>query len=58
MSDTAVLEKVEALTRAVERLQERIEDLEDLHDLQAAAVENGNERLIPWEQVKTELDIE
>jgi hypothetical protein len=25
-------------------------------DLQAAIAENGNEPLIPWEQVKTELD--
>jgi hypothetical protein len=57
MNDTAVLQKVEALTKTVERLQERIEDLEDLRDLQAAIVENGNEPLIHWEQAKTELDI-
>jgi hypothetical protein len=56
MNDTAVLQKVEALTKTVERLQERIEDLEDLRDLQAAIVENGNEPLIPWEQAKAELD--
>jgi hypothetical protein len=58
MSDAAVLEKVEALSKAVERLQERIEDLEDLRDLQTAVAENGNEPLIPWEQVRTELDLD
>jgi prefoldin subunit 5 len=58
MSDTAVLEKVEALTKAIERLQERIENLEDLRDLQAAVAENGKEPLIPWGQAKTELDID
>jgi hypothetical protein len=57
MSDVAVLEKVETLTKTVERLQERIEDLEDLRDLQAAVAENGSEPLIPWEQVKAQLEI-
>lgn len=57
MSDAAVLEKVETLAKTVERLKERIEDLEDLRDLQAAVAENGNEPLIPWEQVKAELDL-
>ncbi len=58
MSDPAVLEKVETLAKTVERLQERIEDLEDLRDLQAAVTENGNEPLIPWEQAKAELELD
>lgn len=58
MNDTAMLQKVEALTKTVERLQERVEDLEDLRDLQAAIAENGNEPLIPWDQVKAELELE
>ena len=58
MNDTAVLERVEALTKSVERLQERVEDLEDLRDLQAAIAENGAEPLIPWEQVKAELKLD
>jgi hypothetical protein len=58
MNDSAILQKVEALTKTVERLQERVEDLEDLRDLQAAVVENGNEPLIPWEQAKSELDLD
>jgi hypothetical protein len=58
MTDAAVLEKVEVLARTVERLQERIEDLEDLRDLQAAIAENGDQPLIPWEQVKADLDLD
>jgi hypothetical protein len=58
MNDTAVLQKVEALTKTVERLQERVEDLEDLRDLQAAVAENGSEPFIPWEQVKAELEMD
>jgi len=57
MSDAAVLQKVETLTKTVERLQERVEDLEDLRDLQAAIAENGSEPLIPWEKAKAELEI-
>lgn len=58
MSDAAVLQKVEELTKVVEHLQERVEDLEDLRDLQAAIAENGNQPLIPWEQAKAELDLD
>jgi hypothetical protein len=58
MSDAAVLQKVEQLTKAVEHLKERVEDLEDLRDLQAAIAENGNEPLIPWEQAKAELNLD
>jgi hypothetical protein len=58
MNDTAVLQKVEELTKTVVRLQERVEDLEDLRDLQAAIAENGDEPLIPWEQAKKELELD
>ena len=58
MSDAALLEKVETLAKTVEQLRERIEDLEDLRDLQAAVAENGNEPLIPWDQVKAELELD
>jgi hypothetical protein len=58
MNDTAVLQKVEALAKTVERLETRVEDLEDLRDLQAAIAENGAEPLIPWEQAKAGLDID
>jgi len=42
----------------VVRLQERVEDLEDLRDLEAAIAENAGKPLIPWEQVKPELELE
>ena len=58
MNDTTVMERVEALTQTVARLQERIEDLEDLRDLKAAIAENGNEPLIPWEKAKADLDLD
>jgi hypothetical protein len=58
MNDAAVLQKVEALTKTVERLQERVEELEDVRDLQVAIAENGPAPLIPWEQAKTELDLD
>jgi len=57
MNDTAVLQKVESLAKTVERLQERVEELEDLRDLQAAIAENGNAPLIPWEQAKADLGL-
>jgi len=57
MNDAAVLQKVETLAKTVERLEQRVEDLEDLRDLQAAIAENGNEPLIPWEKAKAELDL-
>jgi len=57
MNEVAVLEKVEALTKTVAELQKRVEDLEDLRDLQAAITENGNEPLILWEKAKADLDL-
>jgi hypothetical protein len=58
MSDAAILEKIESLSQTVARLQERVEDLEDLRDLEEAIVENAGRPLIPWEQVKRELEID
>lgn len=58
MSEAAILEKIESLNQTVARLQRRIEDLEDLHDLEAAIAENADKPLIPWEQVKVELERE
>lgn len=58
MSETAILEKIESLSQAVTRLQERVEDLEDLRDLEEAIAENDGKPLLPWEQVKMELDLD
>ena len=57
MTEAAILEKIETLHQAVARLQERLEDLEDLRDLEAAIAENAGRPLIPWDQAKAELDI-
>jgi hypothetical protein len=50
MNEAVVLEKVEELTKTVEELPQRIENLKDLRDLLAAIAENGNEPLIPWDK--------
>jgi hypothetical protein len=58
MTEPAILEKIETLNQAVARLQQRVEDLEDLRDLESAIAENADKPLIPWEQAKTELERE
>lgn len=58
MSEAMILERLETLNQAVTRLQQRVEDLEDLHDLEAAIAENDGRPLIQWEQAKAELDLE
>ena len=57
-TDAAILEKIETLNHAVARLQQRVEDLEDLRDLESAIAENAGKPLIPWEQVKAEFERE
>jgi predicted nucleic acid-binding Zn-ribbon protein len=57
MTDAAIREKIEALTQVVARLQQRIEDLEDLRDLEAAIAENAGKPLASWEAVKADLDL-
>ena len=58
MSEAAILEKIETLSGKVTRLEERVEDLEDLRDLEEAIAENAGKPLIPWEDVKSELKLE
>lgn len=58
MSESAILEKIESLSQTVARLQERVEDLEDLRDLEEAIAENAGKPLIPWEKAKAELDLD
>jgi hypothetical protein len=59
MSDAA-LEKptLESLAADVRRLQERLEDVEDLMELRAAVERNAGKSGIPWEKVKTELNLD
>lgn len=63
MSNTATIDHPEPLTlekvyRELQILRERVEDIEDLHDLEEAIVENGGKPLIPWEEAKKELDLD
>ena len=60
MSNGTVAEKptLESLAAAVRRLQERIEDMEDLMELRAAVERNADKPGVPWDQVKTELNLE
>jgi len=59
MSNTA-LEKptLESLAVEVRRLQERLEDMEDLMELRAAVERNAGKPGTPWEQVKAELELD
>jgi hypothetical protein len=43
--------------RQLQRLRRRVEDLEDLHDLNAAIERNAGKPGIPWERAKKELGL-
>ena len=61
MNDTAVIEEIERLSRTVQRLETRVEELEireDLWDLENAIVNNGKQPLVPWDQAKVMLDLD
>jgi hypothetical protein len=49
---------LKSLALEVRRLQERLEDMEDLMELRAAVERNAGKPGLPWEQVKAELEIE
>jgi hypothetical protein len=46
---------VRALHEELNRLRERVEDLEDLRELNEAIARNKGRRLIPWDEVKKGL---
>ena len=48
---------LEELAAEVARLRERVEDLEDARELDAAIRRNSDKALIPWEQAKKKLDL-
>ena len=60
MSDVSIAEKptLESLALAVRRLQERLEDMEDLLELRAAVERNTGKPGTAWEEVKAELDLD
>lgn len=60
MNDAGTAEKptLESLALELRRVQERLEDLEDLMGLRAAVERNAGKPGVPWEQVKAELDLD
>jgi hypothetical protein len=60
MSNVASLKKptLKSLAAEMRRLQERIEDMEDLIELRSAIERNVGKPGVPWKQVKTELDLD
>ena len=60
MSNVASLKKptLKSLAAELSRLQERIEDMEDLIELRGAIERNAGKPGVPWEQVKRELDLD
>ena len=60
MSDRLIAKKptLESLAAAVRRLQERLEYMEDLMELRAAVERNAGKPGVPWEKVKTELELD
>ena len=48
---------LEEIAAELARLRERVEDLEDARELDAAIRRNGDKPLIPWDQAKKELGL-
>ena len=46
-----------ALHRELVELRQRVEDLEDLRELNQAIERNGNRPLVPWAKAKKELGL-
>jgi hypothetical protein len=60
MSNVASIKKptLESLAAEMRRLQERIEDMEDLMELRSAIERNAGKPGGAWEQVKAELELD
>jgi hypothetical protein len=48
---------LEELAAEVSRLRERVEDLEDARELDAAIRRNADNPLIPWDKAKKDLGL-
>ena len=60
MSDLAQGSKdpaIREIAAELARLTDRVEDLEDARELDAAIWRNGGKPLIPWEQAKKEIGL-
>lgn len=49
---------LKSLAAEVRRLQERVENMEDLIELRSAVKRNGGKPGVPWKKVKAELDLD
>jgi len=49
---------LKSLADQMRRLQQRIEDMEDLLELRSAIERNAGKPGVPWEQVKAELELD
>ena len=60
MGNVSTLKKptLKSLAAEMRRLQERVEDMEDLIELRSAIERNAGKPGVPWEQVKKELDVD
>lgn len=60
MGNATTLKKptLESLAAEMRRLQERLEDIEDLIELRSAVERNAGKPGVPWEKVKSELDLD
>jgi len=58
MSSIAEKPTLESLVAVVRRLQERVEDMEDILELRAAVERNAGKPGVPWEQVKVKRDLD
>lgn len=60
MSEAAARRKkptLKSLAAQMRRLQERLEDMEDLIELRSAIERNAGKPGVPWEKVKAEPDL-
>ena len=60
MSNVASLKKLtlKSLAAEMRRLQERIEDMEDLLELRSAIERNAGKPGVPWDRVREELGLD
>jgi hypothetical protein len=60
MGNATTLKKptLESLAAEMRRLQERLEDIEDLIELRSAIKRNAGKPGVPWEKVKTGLELD
>jgi hypothetical protein len=49
---------LKSLAAEMRRLRERLEDVEDLIELRSAIERNAGRPGVPWEKVKTDLDLD